>query len=97
MTLVGARAHFCAAHSLPQHPTPHGHSYEVWAYVEGGCAEELQRHLGEVCGGLDHKNLNDLFDAPTMETIAQFIGYGLRARKVVVSRPVEGLCAEWTA
>lgn len=99
MTLIGARAHFCAAHTLPQHPTAHGHSYEVWAYAAGGeCAEALQDDLRLVCGELDHKTLNGVVDPPTMECIAAFIGGRIRrVRKVVVIRPVEGLCAEWTA
>lgn len=98
MMLIGARAHFCAGHSLPQHPTPHGHSYEVWAYAtEGMDAEELQRAVQAACATLDHRMLNDFMPEPTMENIARHIAKLMPgAARVRVVRPVEGLCAEYT-
>lgn len=91
--MIGARAHFCAGHTLPQHPKPHGHSYEVWAFEkEGGCVEDLQRRLQAICAELDHTMLD--LDPPTMEHIARHIGRRLGSCRVRVVRPVEGLCAE---
>lgn len=96
--MIGARAHFCAGHTLPQHPKPHGHSYEVWAFEkEGGCVEDLQRRLQAVCAELDHTMLEP--NLSTMEDIARYVGRMLSFRdvgpcKVRIIRPVEGLCAE---
>ena len=107
MMLIGAKASFCAAHSLPQHIGLHGHSYEVWAYAEGGDAEELQVRLAAACKRLDHSVLNERLPVPTMEEIAKLIASEItvrhpheavewRPKKVVVVRPVEGLSAEYT-
>jgi len=95
--MIGARASFCAGHSLPQHPGVHGHSYEVWAYVESGCAEELQRWVKLACQELDHQMLNNILPEPTMESIAQFVASRIPggAARVIVNRPVEGLCCEY--
>lgn len=96
MMLTGARAHFCAGHTLPQHPMPHGHSYEVWAFIDGDiCAEKWQGILRGVCAELDHKMLNDVIEPPTMENIAKFIAQLIGAIEVRVIRPVEGLSAEY--
>lgn len=94
--MIGARAIFCAGHKLPQHESVHGHSYEVWAYVESGCVEELQDRLREVCADLDHTMLNDILPEPTMECIARHVGAMITdAVRVVVNRPIEGMCCEW--
>lgn len=91
--MIGARATFCAAHRLPQHSEIHGHSYEVWAYTtRHDDAEEWQRLLKEVCKSLDHTFLAE--DLSKMEQIAQRIGKTMGAKKIVVSRPLEGLCVE---
>jgi 6-pyruvoyl-tetrahydropterin synthase len=95
MTLTGARSHFCAAHSLPQHSELHGHSYEVWAYTEMSLDAELwQRQVAEACRRLDHKTLGE--EMATMEKIAEWMGNQLAADRVVVMRPVEGLAVEWS-
>jgi 6-pyruvoyl-tetrahydropterin synthase len=92
-TLVGARAHFCAAHKLPQHAETHGHSYEVWAFTAMPVdAEQWQRDLQAVCRELDHKMLEP--NLATMERIAEWIGDRINAKVIRVVRPVEGLSAE---
>ena len=107
MMLTGAKASFCAAHSLPQHVGLHGHSYEVWAYVDNGDAESVQFRLAAACKKLDHSILNEHLNSPTMEGIAKFIADQItvrhphenvewRPKKIVVVRPVEGLSAEYT-
>lgn len=91
--MIGARATFCAAHKLPQHPQLHGHSYEVWAYTDAGVdAEEWQKKLQRVCGHLDHTTLTP--ELSTMEAIAKRTLEMMTAKRVRVVRPVEGLCAE---
>lgn len=90
--MIGARATFCAAHKLPQHPELHGHSYEVWAYTDSGCVEDWQTTLTLLLGDLDHKTLPPKLS--TMEDIARWIGRKIAAKRVRVIRPVEGLCAE---
>lgn len=48
--LIGARGTFCGSHTLPSHPGVHGHSYEVWAFVEPPTdAEEVQRSVAAIC------------------------------------------------
>jgi 6-pyruvoyl-tetrahydropterin synthase len=97
MMLTGARAHFCASHTLPEHPEIHGHSYEVWAYTDNTTdAEVWQSQLKTVCAKLDHTMLNELFDEPTMEVIAMRIAEAMRAKSVCITRPLEGLSAEYT-
>lgn len=95
--LIGARAHFCAAHRLPQHDGTHGHSYEVWAYTDQPRdVEQFQRELTSACGELDHRTLNDLIEDPTMENIARYLVLQIEGlNKVMVTRPVEGLSCEW--
>lgn len=96
MMLIGAKAHFCAGHRLPQHEATHGHSYEVWAFAkEGDCAEQLQSILSKICSILDHRMLNDIIDPPTMENIARYIAGKMPVKIVRVVRPVEGLCSEY--
>ncbi len=106
--LTGARASFCASHSLPNHPGLHGHSYEVWAYATDVDAEAWQFRLIAACKKLDHSILNELISLPTMEEIAKFIAGEMtvfhphksmswQPKAIRVIRPVEGLSAEWLA
>lgn len=89
MYQVRVEASFAAAHFLRDYhgkcENLHGHNYKVFAHVEGKTLDTggmlldfsvLKRALREVCGGLDHKNLNDFeyFDQnPSAEKIATYI------------------------
>lgn len=92
--MIGARATFCAAHMLPQHPEMHGHSYEVWAYTDTwDDAEEWQAFVQSVCKKLDHKTLSP--GLAKMEQLAEWICEAVVAKRLIIMRPVEGLCAEF--
>lgn len=97
MMLVGARAHFCAGHRLPQHEETHGHSYEVWAYTDQPRdVEGLQAELAAACKTLDHRMLNDVLAEPTMENIARYLSLRVAGlARVRVVRPVEGLACDF--
>jgi 6-pyruvoyl-tetrahydropterin synthase len=97
MMLVWAKAHFAAAHRLPQHEELHGHSYEVRVYVEeGACVDALQARLRQILAPLDHTTLNAIIAVPTMENIARYVGECLpEARRITVERPLEGLGCEF--
>lgn len=89
MYQVRVEASFAAAHFLRDYhgkcENLHGHNYKVFVHVEGKTLDTggmlldfsvLKRALREVCGGLDHKNLNDFeyFDQnPSAEKIATYI------------------------
>lgn len=89
MYQVRVEASFAAAHFLRDYhgkcENLHGHNYKVFVHVEGKSLDEggmlldfsvLKKALREVCGGLDHKNLNDFeyFDQnPSAEKIATYI------------------------
>lgn len=80
---------FAAAHFLRDYhgkcENLHGHNYKVFVHVEGGQLDAggmlldfsvLKKALREVCGELDHRNLNDFeyFDQnPSAERIATYI------------------------
>jgi 6-pyruvoyltetrahydropterin/6-carboxytetrahydropterin synthase len=75
---------FDAAHSLPDWPGIHGHSYmaEVWfegPALDGYVVPEkvLTEQLEGVRRRLDHSNLNDLMPLPTSENIARYIWQAL--------------------
>ena len=84
-------ADFAAAHFLRDYHGKcerlHGHNYKVYAHVRGSSLDaggmlmdfsELKKCLRNVCGIMDHTNLNDMdvFDQnPSAERIAMFI-YG---------------------
>jgi len=85
MYKLRVKASFEAAHHLPWHEKccrVHGHTYHV-EFVVG--AARLDEHdivmdlgaLREVCrhlvGYLDHTDLNDTFENPTVETIAAWL------------------------
>lgn len=86
---VRVEADFAAAHFLRDYngkcENLHGHNYKVYAHVrgmqlnEGGMLMDftrLKKSLREVCGMMDHTNLNDnpYFDQnPSAERIATFI------------------------
>lgn len=86
---VRVEADFAAAHFLRDYngkcENLHGHNYKVYAHVRGSQLNEggmlmdftrLKKCLREVCGSMDHTNLNDnpYFDQnPSAERIATFI------------------------
>jgi len=82
-------ADFAAAHFLADFHGKcerlHGHNYRVLAHARGDSLDEggmlvdfgiLKKALREVCGTLDHSNLNDLAlfaNNPSAERIAKYI------------------------
>lgn len=90
---VRVTADFAAAHFLRDYngkcENLHGHNYKVYAHVRGSKLNEggmlmdfskLKGALREVCGQLDHINLNELavFDNnPSAERIAMYIYDGI--------------------
>ena len=89
---------FEAAHHLPWHPGKcqrlHGHSYRLEVTVEGPLDHQgivvdfadIKRVVErEVVTRYDHTYLNDLFDNPTAELIAQEIWKTLEAAALPVA------------
>ena len=90
---VRVTADFSAAHFLQDYngkcENLHGHNYKVYAHVRGPELNEggmlldftkLKKALREVCGQLDHTNLNDfsVFKSnPSAERIAMYIYNGV--------------------
>ncbi|MBN2014114.1 MAG: 6-carboxytetrahydropterin synthase QueD [Candidatus Altiarchaeota archaeon] len=83
---VGRVFYFDAAHYLPRYKGKcehlHGHTYRLEVVVEDELGEdgmvldfnELKRVVDEVIiERLDHANMNDFFDKPTSENIAEWI------------------------
>lgn len=83
---VGIITHFDAAHRLPAYKGKcekvHGHTYKVEVTVEGELKEEkeyvidyleLKTTVNDVLSKLDHEFLNDIFENPTSEIIANYI------------------------
>lgn len=93
MFQIRVKADFAAAHFLRDYhgkcENLHGHNYKVYAHVQGKNLDEggmlmdfteLKRALREVCGRLDHTNLNEIdFFAqnPSAERIAMYIYEGI--------------------
>lgn len=90
--ITGVGATFCASHHSPE-GVLHGHSYQVWAYFEGGDARDHQGRLREAVGALDHTHLPP--ELAWGEAIAERIGTELGALRVKVTRPLEMIEAEW--
>lgn len=90
---VRVNTDFAAAHFLKDYhgkcENLHGHNYDVYAHVRGDNLDEggmlldfteLKKVLREICGNLDHKNLNDfeIFQQnPSAERIAKYIFDGI--------------------
>ncbi len=71
---------FDVAHSLPDWPGLHGHSYTAEVWFEGSATDGyvvpegvLTHQIEAVRSRLDHTYLNDLIDLPTSENIARWI------------------------
>jgi 6-pyruvoyltetrahydropterin/6-carboxytetrahydropterin synthase len=90
---------FEAAHELPWHPGKcqrlHGHNYRFEVTVEGPLDErgvvldfdDLKRVVtAEVLDRYDHRYLNDFFDNPTAELVAQDVWKRLEAAGLAVVR-----------
>jgi 6-pyruvoyltetrahydropterin/6-carboxytetrahydropterin synthase len=94
---------FEAAHSLPDYPEIHGHSYYVEVWVQGNAVDgyvirdsEFEKECLFVKSIFDHKNLDNFFDLPTNENIAIEIWTLLKHLplfEVRVERPSIGLGA----
>ena len=92
---VRVQADFAAAHFLQDYHGKcehlHGHNYKVFAHVRGNQLDEggmlldfseLKAALRNVCGQVDHTNLNDLAcfkNNPSAERIAVYIFDGIIA------------------
>ncbi len=92
---VRVNTDFAAAHFLRDYHGKcerlHGHNYKVYVHVQGAKLDEggmlldfteLKKALKEVCGKLDHTNLNDIdfFEQnPSAERIAVYIYDGIVA------------------
>lgn len=94
---------FEAAHTLPEFPEIHGHSYHVTVWIEGGGdyvikETEFTAALESVRARLDHSNLNKIIAVPTSENIARFIwdNIDLPLVEVVVERPSLGFGVSYT-
>lgn len=86
---VRVEADFAAAHFLADYhgkcEALHGHNYRVLAHLRGKNLDDggmvfdfsiIKKILREVCGSLDHKNLNDFEvfkNNPSAERIAYYI------------------------
>lgn len=86
---VRAEAEFAAAHYLQDYhgkcENLHGHNYTVYAHARGTELDSggmlvdfgiLKKALREVCGKLDHTNLNDMkvfSHNPSAERIAEYV------------------------
>ena len=71
---------FEAAHTLPDYPQVHGHTYHVEVCIWGENSDDYVIRESEVTDEilivknlLDHKYLNDFIEIPTSENIAKFI------------------------
>lgn len=87
MVEIFSRFHFEAAHTLPQYPVVHGHSYSVEIRCQGQAGDgyvmpeaDFEAILMEVRGELDHRMLNDLIEVPTSENIARWLWARLQSR-----------------
>jgi len=95
---------FEAAHTLPQFPQIHGHSYSVEVSCAGEALdgyvmpeEAFAANIERVRLLLDHRMLNELIEVPTSENIARFIWHALedtlQLTQVKVWRPSVGFGA----
>ncbi|MEA3254756.1 MAG: 6-carboxytetrahydropterin synthase QueD [Candidatus Altiarchaeota archaeon] len=95
---VGRVFYFDAAHYLPDYKGKcerlHGHTYKLEVVVRGDMGADGMlmdfSELKEVVNSgilelLDHSNLNDLFENPTVETIASWILNELKKKTPVYS------------
>jgi len=102
---VGREFSFDASHFLPEYKGKcervHGHTYRLKVVVEGEAKEngmvmdfsELKEAVNDaVMERLDHSNLNEIFENPTAEEIAEWIFKELEKRIPVSSvKLYEGL------
>jgi len=96
------RFKFDAAHAVAINGEPeeiHGHTFRLEVAVEGELRDgyvmdflELRKFVAEVIEKLDHRNLNALFDNPTIENVALWIAEevekrlpdGVRLKRIVL-------------
>jgi len=76
----------CYGHRLPGYDGPcggfHGHNSRIEVEFRRGTEPyptmvedfgSIKRDVGPIIQALDHRNLNEIFDYPTAETIAEYI------------------------
>ena len=87
MVEIFKRFTFEAAHTLPQFPSVHGHSYSVEVRCAGPAvdgyvmAEDVfEAILAAVRAQLDHRMLNEIIEVPTSENIARWLWAQLAAQ-----------------
>ena len=82
---IGKHFEFEASHILPKHPGKcsrmHGHSYKLTVVVDGPVEKDSGMVIDfsvikdivkeEVLNKYDHRHMNDYFDNPTAENMAQ--------------------------
>lgn len=99
-------ATFEAAHTLPSDlgfTTLHGHSYWLRVFYPSSADHPLpqpsaQAYVNMIASRLDHRNLNDLMEQPTMEAIAEWVAQNIQGPKpsrIQVWRESIGCGVEW--
>lgn len=82
MYVLTVKGHFDAAHHLPGYPgdcaRPHGHTWLVEVKISGKTLQPNMmlvdfRDIKATWKKYDHQDLNDFFEFPTAENIAQTI------------------------
>jgi len=82
---IGKHFEFEASHILPKHPGKcsrmHGHSYKLTVLVDGSVDKDTGMVIDffvikeivkeEIINKYDHRHMNDYFDNPTAENMAQ--------------------------
>jgi 6-pyruvoyltetrahydropterin/6-carboxytetrahydropterin synthase len=85
---LGVTEHIDCAHFLPGHPKCgqlHGHTYKIEVVVEGQPEggmlvdfAELRAQIRVALKPLDHRNLNDVLEYPSVENICQLLSARLK-------------------
>jgi 6-pyruvoyltetrahydropterin/6-carboxytetrahydropterin synthase len=99
---LGVTEHIDCAHFLPGHPKCgqlHGHTYKVEVVVEGRAEggmlvdfADLRAQVRTALQPLDHRNLNDVLEYPSVENICELLSARLKehVRFPFVVRVYEG-------
>lgn len=69
---------FEAAHTLPDAPVVHGHSYKATLHFETSKESpvelrQIEKLEWQLHRAVDHQNLNSIIPSPTMEAIADYL------------------------
>ncbi len=82
---LGIVGYIESAHKVGEGPL-HGHNFKVEIIVEGEYSggkmdfHKLRDEVNKVLKELDHKNLNEILEEPTVENIGKFIVERLRKK-----------------